>query len=378
MYIISCPELPREGYWRLAMNSIPAPLSLVAELSYRCPLRCPYCSNPLDWADKSSGELDTEDWLRVIRQSRQLGVVQLGLSGGEPLLRPDLEVLVAEAATLGLYTTLVTAGTLLTLQRAARLREIGLDHVQISIQDASAAESDSIAGIVCFEQKLAAARLVKELGFPLTLNFVLHRHNLDRIEAMLELAENLAADRVELANTQYYGWALQNRAALLPTGEQLQRAEQAVKAAQRRRQIPMGILYVIPDYYAEYPKPCMGGWGQRTIVITPQGEALPCQVASVIPNLEFANVRDRSLEWIWYESPAFNRFRGTQWLPELCQSCDRLQQDWGGCRCQAFLLTENAAATDPVCHLSPDHNQVTTVLDAVGTPVPFVYRSIQK
>ena len=353
----------------------PRPLSLVAELSYRCPLRCPYCSNPLDWNERSSQELDTEDWQRVIQQSRQLGVVQLGLSGGEPLLRPDLEVLVAEAATLGLYTTLVTAGTLLTPQRAARLRELGLDHVQISIQDSRAAESNRIAGIPCFEQKLAAARLAKALGFPLTLNFVLHRHNLDRIEEMLELAETLAADRVELANTQYYGWAWQNRAALLPTREQLHRAEQAVKAAQSRRRIPMGILYVIPDYYAEYPKPCMGGWGQRTIVVTPQGKALPCQAASVISDLEFANVRDRSLEWIWNESPAFNRFRGTDWLPELCQSCDRVEIDWGGCRCQAFLLTQNAAATDPVCHLSPDHEQVASVRDAVGTPHPFVYRS---
>lgn len=358
------------------MNSLPPkPLSLVAELSYRCPLRCPYCSNPLDWNEQSSQELDTEEWQRVIQQSRQLGVVQLGLSGGEPLLRPDLEVLVAQAATLGLYTTLVTAGTLLTPQRAARLRELGLDHVQISIQDSRAAESNRIAGIACFEQKLAAARMVKELGFPLTLNFVLHRHNLDRIEELLELAETLAADRVELANTQYYGWAWQNRAALLPTREQLHRAEQAVKAAQSRRRIPMGILYVIPDYYAEYPKPCMGGWGQRTIVVTPQGQALPCQAAGVIPDLEFANVRDRSLEWIWYESLAFNRFRGTDWLPELCQSCDRVESDWGGCRCQAFLLTQNAAATDPVCHLSPDHEQVVALRDAVGTPHPFVYRS---
>lgn len=359
------------------MNNIPAlPLSLVAELSYRCPLRCPYCSNPLDWAEKSTQELTTEHWLRVIRQSRQLGVVQLGLSGGEPLLRQDLEVLVEEAASLGLYTTLVTAATLLTPKRAAKLRQVGLDHIQISIQDSRAAESDSIAGIKCFEQKLAAARLVKELGFPLTLNFVLHRHNLDRIEEMLQLAETLAADRVELANTQYYGWALQNRAALLPTHEQLQQAELAVKAARQRGKIPMGIIYVIPDYYAEYPKPCMGGWGQRTIVITPQGEALPCQVASVIPDLEFANIKNHSLEWIWYESPAFNRFRGTDWLPELCQSCDRVGIDWGGCRCQAFLLTQNAAATDPVCHLSPHHEQVVAPLDAVGVQLPFIYRSI--
>jgi PqqA peptide cyclase len=343
-------------------NSISRPFSLVAELTYRCPLRCPYCSNPVDWgSSQGSQELTTDDWLSVIHQARQLGVVQLGLSGGEPLLRQDLEALVEKAATLGLYTTLVTAGTLLTPERTTKLREVGLDHVQISIQDSHAAESDRIAGITSFDQKLAAARLVKELGFPLTLNFVLHRHNLDRIEQILELAEALEADRVELANTQYYGWALQNINALLPTHEQLAKAEKAVAAAQKRCKIPMGILYVIPDYYAEYPKPCMSGWGQRTLVVTPNGNGLPCQAASAIPNLEFANVRDHSLEWIWFESPAFNRFRGTDWMQEPCRSCERREIDWGGCRCQAFLLTQDANATDPVCHLSPHHHQIVAI-----------------
>lgn len=355
------------------MNEIPRPFSLVAELTYRCPLRCPYCSNPTNLSDYRS-ELSTEDWLRVIRQARQLGVLQLGLTGGEPLLRPDLELLVETAAELGLYTTLVTAGTLFTPERAIKLKELGLDHVQISIQDSQSSENDRIAGTRSFDQKLATARLVKQLGFPLTLNFVLHRQNLDRIGEMLLLAEQLNADRVELANTQYYGWALQNRGALLPTSEQLTDAEPIVKAAQQRGKIPMGILYVIPDYYAQYPKPCMGGWGNRTLIVTPTGDGLPCQAAMAIPNLEFGNVRDRDLNWIWFESPGMNRFRGTDWMPEPCQSCDRKTSDWGGCRCQAFLLTQNAAATDPVCHLSPDHAQLQSAFAQPSEA--FVYRSV--
>jgi pyrroloquinoline quinone biosynthesis protein E len=249
---------------------IPRPFSLVAELTYRCPLRCPYCSNPVDWyQDQYQSELTTDEWLEVIQQARQLGVLQLGLTGGEPLLRNDLEALVEAAAGLGLYTTLVTAGTLLTPQRATKLQALGLDHIQISLQDSRAEASDRIAGRRSFEQKLAAAHLVKSLGFPLTLNFVLHRHNLDRTAEMIALAERLNADRVELANTQYYGWALQNRAALLPTRAQLDQAEQAVKAAQHRGHIPMGIVYVIPDYYATTPKPCMGGWANQTLIVTP-------------------------------------------------------------------------------------------------------------
>lgn len=344
------------------MNEIPLPFSLVAELTYRCPLRCPYCSNPTNLKDYQS-ELSTEDWLRVIRQARQLGILQFGLTGGEPLLRADLDRLVETAAELGLYTTLVTAGTLFTRERAIQLKQLGLDHVQISIQDSRSLESDRIAGCRSFDQKLNAARLAKELGFPLTLNFVLHRQNLDRVEEMLALAEQLNADRVELANTQYYGWAWHNRTALLPTREQFASAEQAVRAAQQRGRIPMGILYVIPDYYSDYPKPCMGGWGNRTLIITPTGDGLPCQAAMTIPGLEFGNVRDRSLEWIWNEAPGMNQFRGTDWMPEPCQSCDRQKLDWGGCRCQAFLLTQDAAATDPVCHLSPHHAQIQTVLE---------------
>lgn len=357
-------------------DQIPSPFSLVAELTYRCPLRCPYCSNPINWSDDTyRQELSTADWLRVIRQARQLGVLQLGFTGGEPLLRTDLERLVETAAALGLYTTLVTAGTLLTPERATDLKRLGLDHIQISLQDSQAPASDRIAGTRSFALKLAAARLVKTLGFPLTLNFVLHRQNLDRLEELLLLAESLNADRVECAHTQYYGWSLHNRNALLPTREQLAHAEQVVKAAQQRGKIPMGILYVIPDYYAKYPKPCMGGWGNRTLVITPNGTGLPCQAAMAIPDLEFGNVRDRPLDWIWFESPEMNRFRGTRWMPEPCQSCDRKTLDWRGCRCQAFLLTQDAQATDPVCHLSPHHAHIESVLDQLPEETEnFVYR----
>ncbi|MEG4286369.1 pyrroloquinoline quinone biosynthesis protein PqqE [Microcoleus sp. A006_D1] len=360
----------------LQRDEIARPFSLVAELTYRCPLRCPYCSNPLNWQGEAyRQELATADWLRVIREARQLGVLQLGLTGGEPLLRNDLEILVETAAELGLYTTLVTAGTLLTTQRATKLRALGLEHIQISIQDSRAMESDRIAGMRSFEQKIAAAGRVKELGLPLTLNFVLHRHNLDRIAEMIALAETLQADRVELANTQYYGWALHNQNALLPTREQLANAEQVVQAAQKRGKIPMGILYVIPDYYADYPKPCMGGWGSRTLIVTPNGDGLPCQAAMAIPNLEFGNVRDRTLDWIWFESAGMNRFRGTSWMPEPCQSCDRQMVDWGGCRCQAFLLTQDESATDPVCHLSPHHTQIQSILARLPRQAEqFVYR----
>lgn len=356
------------------------PFTLIAELTYRCPLRCPYCSNPTNWSDAQyRQELSTEDWVRTIQQARSLGVWQLGFSGGEPLLRQDLEVLVKAAAAVELYATLVTAGTLLTLQRATRLCHAGLNHIQISIQDSRAAESDYIAGVPSFEKKLNAARIVKDLGLPLTLNFVLHRHNIDRLEEMLELCELLQADRVELAHTQYYGWALHNRAALLPTRQQLDKAGQIVAAAKQRRICPMGILYVIPDYYEDYPKPCMGGWGRRALVVAPNGDVLPCQAASSIPNLEFASVCDTSLEKIWFESSAFNRFRGTDWMSEPCRSCDRAQIDFGGCRCQALLLTSNATATDPVCHLSPHHHLVVAAREEVSErSLSFVHRSVSE
>ena len=334
------------------------PFGMLAELTYACPLHCPYCSNPLNLADYSD-ELSTEEWQRVLAEARALGVLQLHLSGGEPLQRRDLVELVSNARELGLYTNLITSSVGLSRRRAEELKAAGLDHVQISIQADEQSLSDRIAGTPSYEIKVSAARMVKELDWPLTLNVVIHRHNIDRIGRILHLAEELGADRIELANTQYYGWAWRNRAALLPTREQLDRAEAAVRAARKKGE--MEIIYVIPDYYSKYPKPCMGGWGKNQLTVTPSGSVLPCPAAHTL-NLPRATVREHPLAWIWDESPLFRRFRGTEWMPEPCRSCDRREVDFGGCRCQAFQLTGDAARTDPVCHLSPDH---AVVADAV-------------
>src|SRR3954464_8244836 len=293
----------------------PKPYTLVAELSYQCPLHCPYCSNPVDiGGERYRAELETEHWTRVFREARALGGLQLALPGGEPMLRRDLDELVAAGREAGLYSTLVTAGTLLTPKRAAALKDAGLDHVQVSIQSPDPEENDRIAGNRSFAKKIAAARAARELGFPLTINCVLHRQNLDRVEALLLLAEELGAQRVELANTQYYGWAVVNQQALMPTREQLERGEEAVRRFRERVGPRITVLWVLPDYFEELPKPCMGGWGRTTIVVAPNGDALPCQAAATIPGLEFANVRDHPLAWIWDESEAFGRFRGTDWM----------------------------------------------------------------
>jgi pyrroloquinoline quinone biosynthesis protein E len=306
--------------------------------------------------------LTLDEWVRVLTEARTLGVLQLHLSGGEPLQRRDLVDIVAQARALGFYTNLITSALALTSAKAQQLQQAGLDHVQISIQAADAPTSDLIAGTPSFHKKIAAARLVKALGFPLTLNVVLHRRNIEQIESILALAEELAADRIELANTQYYGWALRNRAALLPTREQLQRVEPIVRATRERLAGQMQIIYVLPDYYSRYPKPCMGGWARHQLTIAPNGAVLPCLAAAQLPSLPIENVRNRSLEWIWNESPMFNRFRGTDWMPEPCRSCPRQNIDFGGCRCQAFQLTGDAAATDPVCHLSPNHSIVEEIV----------------
>jgi pyrroloquinoline quinone biosynthesis protein E len=358
----------------------PRPYTLVAELSYRCPLHCPYCSNPVDiGGDRWRAELDTEHWTRVFREARALGVVQLALTGGEPMIRRDLDELVSAAREAGLYSTLVTAGTTLTRERAARLKETGLDHVQVSIQSPDPAENDRIAGVRSFEKKVAAARAARELGFPLTINCVLHRQNLDRIEEILALAEQLDAQRLELANTQYYGWAVANQGALMPTRAQLERGEEAVRRFRERVGPRITVLWVLPDLHEDLPKPCMGGWGRTTILVAPNGEALPCQAAATIPGLTFPNVRDRSLEWIWNESDAFARFRGTDWMQEPCRSCPlgRQEEDWGGCRCQALRLTGDAAATDPVCRFSPHHTTVVAARDVPQTD-EFTYRTTRR
>jgi PqqA peptide cyclase len=357
----------------------PKPYSLVAELSYRCPLRCPYCSNPVDiGADRYRVELEDEHWARVFREARALGVLQLALTGGEPMLRRDVEELVAAARAAGLYSTLVTGGTLLTRERAERLKEAGLDHVQISIQSPDPEENDRIAGNRSFEKKIAAAHAARDLGFPLTINCVLHRQNLDRIEEILRLTEELDAQRLELANTQYYGWAVLNQQALLPTRAQLERGEEAVKRFRARVGPQVTVLWVLPDYYEDLPKPCMAGWARTTIVIAPNGDALPCQAASTIPGMEFPNVRDRPLDWIWNRSDAFTRFRGTGWMQEPCRSCPlgRQEEDWGGCRCQALRLTGDAAATDPVCRFSPHHEVVVAARESAQTD-DFVYRTMR-
>ena len=358
----------------------PRPFTLIAELSYRCPLHCPYCSNPLDiGAERYRRELATEHWLRAFQQARRLGVLQLALTGGEPMLRRDLVELCAGAREAGLYSSLITAGTLFTPERAEALKAAGLDHVQISIQSPDAEENDRIAGNRSFAKKIAAARLARELDFPLTINCVLHRQNLDRIEQLLDLALELGAQRLELANTQYYGWAVANQAALLPSREQLQRGEEAVQRFRERVGAAVDVLWVLPDFYEELPKPCMGGWGRTAMVIAPDGDVLPCQAASTIPGLEFANIREHPLEWIWSESDAFTRFRGTEWMQEPCRSCPlgRQETDWGGCRCQALRLAGDAAATDPVCRFSPHHDRVVTARDAAPAD-RFVYRTMKR
>ncbi|MBV9805138.1 MAG: pyrroloquinoline quinone biosynthesis protein PqqE [Solirubrobacterales bacterium] len=356
------------------------PSTLIAELSYQCPLHCPYCSNPLEIGDaRYRDELASDDWVRVFEQARALGVLQLALTGGEPMLRRDLPALCAAARDAGLYSSLITAGTLFSDERARALRDAGLDHVQISIQSPDPQENDRIAGNRSFASKIDAARLTRELGFPLTINCVLHRQNLDRIEEILELALTLDAQRLELANTQYYGWAAVNQDALMPTAEQLQRGEEAVQRFRERVGPRVDVLWVLPDLHEDLPKPCMGGWGRTAIVVGPSGDALPCQAATTIPGLELPNVREHSLEWIWTESDAFARFRGTDWMQEPCRSCPlgRQEVDWGGCRCQALRLTGDAAATDPVCRLSPHHDRVVAAREPARTD-EFVYRAIRR
>ncbi|WP_433787302.1 pyrroloquinoline quinone biosynthesis protein PqqE [Actinomycetospora sp. CA-101289] len=342
------------------------PLGILAELTHACPLACSYCSNPLELT-KRSDELGTDDWRRVLDQAAELGVLQCHLSGGEPLLRRDVVDLVAHASGLGMYTNLVTSAIGLSRPRAEALREAGLDHVQVSIQADEAVLSDRLAGISSFDKKIEAARLVKELGWPLTLNVVLHRQNIDRIEAILGWVSELGADRVELANTQYYGWALANRAALLPSREQLERAETVTRAARERLRGQTDVIYVIPDYYSQYPKPCMGGWGSRQLVVGPEGDAWPCLAAHELP-LPRASVREHDLAWIWESSPLFSAFRGTDWMPDPCASCDRREVDLGGCRCQAFQLTGDMHRTDPVCVLSPDRHLIDEAVAAANDP----------
>jgi pyrroloquinoline quinone biosynthesis protein E len=337
------------------------PLGMLAELTHRCPLHCPYCSNPLELVARDA-ELSTADWISVLSQARELGVLQVHMSGGEPLARHDLPELVAHASRLGCYVNLVTSGLGLTAARLDDLVERGLAHVQLSAQGATRERANLLAGAKAHDRKLAAAALVKAAGLPLSLNVVLHRQNHDQLAGIIELAERLGADRLELANTQYYGWALRNRDALMPTPAQLEAAEPIVRAAVSRLRGRMEIVYVVADYYEPYPKPCMYGWGARQLTVAPDGTVLPCPAASAISTLSLANVRDTPLAEIWYRSESFNAYRGEDWMAEPCRTCDRRGLDFGGCRCQAFLLTGDAAATDPVCSRSPQREVVDLVL----------------
>ena len=353
--------------------TLPKPLGLLAELTHRCPLGCPYCSNPLALEPRED-ELDAATWSRVFKEAAALGVLQVHLSGGEPGARRDLVDIAAHAREAGLYTNLITSGVGIATRTLRDLWEAGLDHVQVSIQDADAVSADHIAGYRgAFQRKYALAVEAVRLGLPLTVNLVVHRANIERIGAMVDLALELKATRIEIAHVQYYGWALKNRAALMPRAEQVERALAEVEALREKHQGRIVIDAVVPDYYARFPKPCVGGWGRRSLNVTPSGRVLPCHAAESIPDLEFWNVRDRSLADIWTLSPAFNAFRGTAFLPEPCMSCERREIDFGGCRCQAFLLTGDARATDPVCHLSPHHPRVAE-LAAVQEDRAYAYR----
>ena len=348
-------------------------MALLAEVTYRCPLQCPYCSNPLELS-RYRDELDTATWLRVIREAAELGVIQIHFSGGEPLARRDLTALVREARRCDLYSNLSTGATLADERKLEELREAGLDALQVSVLDPRPATNDWLAGATSFEKKEEAVLAAKRVGFPVTLNVVLHRHNLDQVESIIELAREWEVDKLELAHAQYAGWAFRNRASLLPTREQVERAYRAVEEARTRGDGPE-ILHVLPDYFEKYPKACLHGWGRAFLTVAPDGAVLPCQTAREIPGLVFPSVRDQALGEIWFGAPVFNRFRGTDWMPEPCRSCDRREIDFGGCRCQAFLLTGDPSRTDPVCHLSPDRHLVEEALSVERPePVRFEYR----
>ncbi len=358
------------------------PFWLLAELSYACPLQCPYCSNPIDFA-RYKEELSTDDWVRVIQEARAMGATQLGFSGGEPLVRKDLEHLIKTARDIGFYTNLITSGIGLTEARISAFKAAGLDHIQVSFQASSEELNNIIAGTDAFKHKLEMARLVKAYDYPMVLCFVTHRHNIDHIQSMLDLAERLEADYVELATTQYYGWAWHNRDQLLPTKGQLERAEHIAHTYQEKLRGKMKIYYVVPDYYESRPKPCMNGWGAVFLTVAPDGTALPCHSARMLPGLEFPNVRDHSVPWIWNDSPAFNHFRGFDWMREPCRECPERFKDFGGCRCQAYLLTGDAANADPVCSLSPHHDLILTATEAARAGVevaklgeqPIIFRN---
>ncbi len=358
--------MPKAGSG-LSLDGARIPMWLLCELTYRCPLHCAWCNNPLDF-DSCKNELSTDEWKRVLREGRAMGSLQLGFSGGEPLLRADLEELIDEANRLGFYTNLITSGMGLSSERLGRMKEAGLKQIQLSLQSSNRDITNSLVGADAYDTKLAAAREIKAQGFPMVLNVPVCRQNIGQAADILKLAEEMGVDYLEFANLQYYNWALLNRAEFLPTRAQIERAENAVKEARRRLGSKMTIYFVVPDYFDNRPKACMNGWGAIHLTIAPDGSALPCQEARVIQGLEFPNVREAPLDWIWHESPVFNAFRGDGWMREPCRGCPEKEKDFGGCRCQAYLLTGDAANADPVCAKSPHHGLIEAAVAEAETP----------
>lgn len=355
------------------------PLWLLAEITYRCPLHCAFCYNPTDYDKYTENELTTEQWIKVLRDARKLGALQLGISGGEPLLRDDIEEIVREAHTLGYYTNLITSGVGLTEKRISEFKEGGLDHIQLSMHDITEEINNFITNTKTFELKKKVAAMIKDHGYPMVLNVVIHRYNIGHIKEILEMAEALGADYVELANTQYYGWSLINRSQLMPTKEQIDHAEAVTNEFRKKVGNKMKIYFVVPDYFADRPKKCMNGWGEVFMIVTAEGTVLPCHSARVLPGMEFPDVREHGLKWAWYDSPAFNKYRGDDWMKEPCRSCAEKEKDLGGCRCQTFLLTGDAEGADPVCALSPNHHIIEQAIkdaqDPRGQAQPIIFRT---
>lgn len=355
------------------------PLWLLAEVTYRCPLHCAFCYNPTDYDKHTQNELTTEQWLQVLRDARKMGALQLGISGGEPLLRDDIEDIVAEAGQLGYYSNLITSGVGLTEKRIAEFKRGGLDHIQLSMHDITKEINNFITDTNTFALKHKVAAMIKGYGYPMVLNVVIHRYNIGHIKEILEMAEDLGADYVELANTQYYGWSLVNRSQLMPTKEQIDHAEKVTNEFRAKIGKKMQIYFVVPDYFSDRPKKCMNGWGEVFMIVTAEGTVLPCHSARVLPNMTFPDVKEHGLEWAWKDSPAFNKYRGDSWMKEPCRTCPEKEKDLGGCRCQAFLLSGDAESADPVCTLSPNHHIIEKAIEDAKNPQlqsqPIVFRT---
>ncbi len=355
------------------------PLWLLAEITYRCPLHCAFCYNPTDYDKHTKNELSTEQWINALRDARKMGAIQLGISGGEPLLRDDIEEIVVEAHKLGYYSNLITSGVGLTEKRIQAFKEGGLDHIQLSMHDITEEINNFITNTKTFELKKKVAAMIKDHGYPMVLNVVIHRYNIGHMKEILEMADALGADYIELANTQYYGWSLVNRSQLMPTKAQIDEAERITNEFREKVGSKMKIFFVVPDYFNDRPKKCMNGWGEVFMIVTANGDVLPCHSARSLPGLEFPNVRENGLAWAWNESPAFNKYRGMEWLKEPCRSCDEKEKDLGGCRCQTYMLTGDAEAADPVCSKSPHHHLIEQAIQDAQNPLireqPIIFRT---